>query len=109
MDGSDAFPHQNIAAREYRDEFACPSLQSETSDSDLRNRTTHGGNEGLNALFSVASTSIIRGLPEYSPPGPSSPRLILSVFAYMDPSPFARRSFCEFALIEIAAIYPACY
>ena len=51
MDGSDAFSDQNIAARECRDESACLSIQHETSDADHRNRTTHGGDEGLSALL----------------------------------------------------------
>ena len=51
MDGSDAFSDQNIAARECRDESACLSIQHETRDADHRNRTTHGGDEGLSALL----------------------------------------------------------
>src|SRR5208283_5218116 len=60
LDGSDALPDQDDPAREYRDEFACTGPQHETRDADPRNRTAHGGNEGLNALFSPTSTSIIQ-------------------------------------------------
>ena len=58
LDGSDAFPHQDIATREYRDESARPRLQHETSDADPRNRPAHEGNEGLKSLFATSVSSI---------------------------------------------------
>ena len=51
LDGSDAFPHQNIAAREYRDEFACSGIQSEASDANHRNRPAHEGNQRLDSAL----------------------------------------------------------
>src|ERR1700730_1785458 len=57
LDGSDAFPHQNNAAREYRDEFARTGIQSETSHADPRNRTTDEGNQGLNSPFAASESS----------------------------------------------------
>jgi hypothetical protein len=47
LDGSDAFPHQDLATCEHRDEFACTRLQYKTSNAYLRSRPAHEGNEGL--------------------------------------------------------------
>jgi hypothetical protein len=51
LDGGDAFSDQDIATREYRDEFACTCLQPETSDADPRNRASHVSDQGSKALF----------------------------------------------------------
>ena len=56
MDGRDALPDQDIAAREYRDELACACLQHETSDADPRNCPAHGGNQGIETLPSLTNT-----------------------------------------------------
>jgi len=56
MDGGDAFPDQDIATREYRNEFACTSLQPETSDANPRNRAAYGSDQGLSARFFLLHT-----------------------------------------------------
>ena len=44
LDGSDALSHQDDSTREYRDDFACISLQYEMRDVYLRNCLASGGN-----------------------------------------------------------------
>ena len=97
LDGSDALSDQDDPARKHRDELACTSLQHETCDADPRNRTTHGGNEGLNAFFFCRAVPIIPTLPHYSQPGPSLLRRILRVFAR--PRPVAAG--CDRQVLEV--------
>src|ERR1700685_1704880 len=56
VDGGDALPDQDIAAREYRNELARTCLQHETSDADPRNCSASGGNQGLKTLSSITNT-----------------------------------------------------
>ena len=48
--GGDALHDKDVAADQYRDESACPGLQPETRDADLRGRAADAGDKGLNTL-----------------------------------------------------------
>jgi hypothetical protein len=51
LDGRDALPDEDVAARQHRDESARSGLQPETRDADRRDRTTDAGDEGLSGLL----------------------------------------------------------
>src|ERR1700730_3921767 len=49
LDGLDALPDEDAAARQYRNEPARSCLQPKASDADRRNRAADAGHEGLSA------------------------------------------------------------
>ena len=57
VDGVDALPHQNARAREYRDEFACPGLQSEACDEPIGRRSAHRSDTGMSPVFLARRTT----------------------------------------------------
>src|ERR1022692_3567953 len=108
LDGCDALPDEATTQRTNRDEPARPGLQHETRDADLRSCASDEGDQGVkHPLFCRNNRNDRSFMPVQSRSiTPTLKRI--SVFTYMDPPPFARRCFGDFALIEIAAIYPAC-
>jgi len=56
VDGLDAFPDQEVASREYRDEPACARLQLQTRYADHGGRTADASDESI--ALSLLQTSL---------------------------------------------------